>query len=58
MAHDPVEQGQDKYNSFLSSMFILITGVSGREMLILLLYFLLYGELLKQKLQTKKLSNH
>ena len=39
MAHDPVEQGQDKYNSFLSSMFILITDVSGREMLILLLYF-------------------
>ena len=39
MAHDPVEQGQDKYNSFLSSMFILITDTSSREMLILLLYF-------------------
>ena len=23
MVHDPVEQGDDKYNSFLSSMFIL-----------------------------------
>ena len=33
MAHDPVEQGQDKYNSFLGSMFILITDVSSREML-------------------------
>ena len=35
MAHDPVEQGQDKYSSFLSSMFILITDVSGREILLL-----------------------
>ena len=25
MVHDPVEQGDDKYNSFLSSMFILRT---------------------------------
>ena len=23
MVHDPAEQGDDKYNSFLSSMFIL-----------------------------------
>ena len=39
MVHDPVEQGHDKYNSFLSSMFILRADVSGTEMLILLLYF-------------------
>ena len=41
MVHDPVEQGDDKYNSFLSSMFILSADVhvSGTEMLILLLYF-------------------
>ena len=39
MVHDPVEQGDDKYNSFLSSMFILRAGASGTEMLILLLYF-------------------
>ena len=39
MVHDPVEQGDDKYNSFLSSMFILTADVSGTEMLILLLYF-------------------
>ena len=29
MVHDPVEQGDDKYNSFLSSMFILIADASG-----------------------------
>ena len=40
MVHDPVEQGDDKYNSFLSSMFILRADVSGTEMLILLLYFI------------------
>ena len=43
MVHDPVEQGDDKYNSFLRSMFILIADASGTnggtEMLILLLYF-------------------
>ena len=39
MVHDPVEQGDDKYNSFLSSMFILRADASGTEMLILLLYF-------------------
>ena len=39
MVHDPVEQGHDKYNSFLSSMFILIADASRTEMLILLLYF-------------------
>ena len=43
MVHDPVEQGDDKYNSFLSSMFIFIADASstngGTEMLILLLYF-------------------
>ena len=39
MVHDPVEQGDDKYNSFLGSMFILRADVSGTEMLILLLYF-------------------
>ena len=41
MVHDPVEQGDDKYNSFLSSMIILRADVhvSGTEMLILLLYF-------------------
>ena len=39
MVHHPVEQGDDKYNSFLSSMFILRANVSGTEMLILLLYF-------------------
>ena len=39
MVHDPVEQGHDKYNSFLSSMFILRADPSGTEMLILLLYF-------------------
>ena len=38
MVHDPVEQGDDKYNSFLSSMSIL-RAASGTEMLILLLYF-------------------
>ena len=37
MVHDPVEQGHDKYNSFLSSMFILRADASGTEMLILLL---------------------
>ena len=39
MVHDPVEQGDDKYNSFLSLMFILRADASGTEMLILLLYF-------------------
>ena len=39
MVHDPVEQSDDKYSSFLSSMFILIADASGTEMLILLLYF-------------------
>ena len=39
MVHDPVEQGDDKYNSFLSSMFILRADTSGTEMLILLSYF-------------------
>ena len=39
MVHDPVEQGDDKCNSFLSSMFILRADPSGTEMLILLLYF-------------------
>ena len=39
MVHDLVEQGDDKYNSFLSSMFILGADASGTEMLILLLYF-------------------
>ena len=39
MVHDPVEQGHDKYNPFLSSMFILRADASGTEMLILLLYF-------------------
>ena len=39
MVHDPVEQGDDKYNSFLSSMFILRADASATEMLILLLYF-------------------
>ena len=36
MVHDPVEQGDDKYNSFLSSMFILRADESGTQMLILL----------------------
>ena len=39
MVDDPVEQGDDKYNSFLSSMFILEADASGTEILILLLYF-------------------
>ena len=39
MVHDPVEQGDDKYNSFLSSMFILRADASDTEMLILSLYF-------------------
>ena len=39
MVHDPVEQGHDKYNSFLSSMFILKGDASSTEILILLLYF-------------------
>ena len=38
MVHDPVEQAHEKYNSFLSSMFILGAGASGNETLILLLY--------------------
>ena len=29
MVHDPVEQGDDKYNSFLSSMFVLRADASG-----------------------------
>ena len=33
MVHDPVEQGDDKYNSFLTA------DASGTEMLTLLLYF-------------------
>ena len=32
MVHDPVEQGDDKYNSFLCSMFILRADTSGTEM--------------------------
>ena len=39
MVHDPIEQGDDKYNSFLSSMLILRADASDTEMLILLLYF-------------------
>ena len=39
MVHDPVEQGHEKYHSFLSSMFILRADASGTEILILLLYF-------------------
>ena len=39
MVYDPVEQDHDKYNSFLSSMFILRADASGTEILILLLYF-------------------
>ena len=39
MVHDSVEQGDYKYNSFLTSMFILRADVSGTEMLIILLYF-------------------
>ena len=34
MVHDPVGQGDDKYNSFLSSMFILREDASGTEMFI------------------------
>ena len=57
MVHDPDEQGDDKYNSFLSSMFILRADASGTEMLILLLYFnsssagFTYCYSLKHKLQ-------
>ena len=39
MVHDPIGQGHEKYNSFLSSMFILRADASGTEILILLLYF-------------------
>ena len=39
MVHDPVQQGHHKYNSFLTSMFILREDASGTEILILLLYF-------------------
>ena len=39
MVHDPLEQGHDKYNSFLNSMFILRAEGSGTKILILLLYF-------------------
>ena len=35
----PVEQGHDKYNSFLISMFILRADASGTEMLILIFVF-------------------
>ena len=42
MIHDPVEQGHDKYNSFLSlsstSSFQPKADTSGTEILILLLY--------------------
>ena len=37
MVHDPVEQGDDKYNSFLSSMLILRADASVTKILILLL---------------------
>ena len=39
MVHGPVKQGHKKYNSFMSSMFILRADASGTEILILLLYF-------------------
>ena len=39
MVHDPVQQGHNKHNSFLSSMFMLRADVNGTEMLILLYYF-------------------
>ena len=39
MVNDPLKQSHNKYNSFLSSMFILRADASGTEMLILLLYF-------------------
>ena len=39
MVHDSVEQGHDKYNSFLSSIVILRADTGGIEILILLLYF-------------------
>ena len=39
MVDDPLKQSHNKYNSFLSSMFILRADASGTEMLILLLYF-------------------
>ena len=39
MVHDPVEQGHEKYNSFLSSVFILRADASGSEISILLLCF-------------------
>ena len=39
MVHGPVEKGHEKYNSFLSSMFILRADASGTEILILSLYF-------------------
>ena len=31
MVHDPVEQGDDKYNSFLSSMFVFRADASGTK---------------------------
>ena len=42
MAHDPVEQGHHKYNSFLSSVFILRADAKWYRILILLLYYLFY----------------
>ena len=39
MVHDLVEQGHEKYNSFLSLMFILRADATGTKILILLLYF-------------------
>ena len=39
MVHDSVEQGHDKYNSFLSSTFVLRADASDTGMLTLLLYF-------------------
>ena len=38
MVPDPVEQGHDKYNSFLSSMFILRADASGAEILIIIVF--------------------
>ena len=32
MVHDPVEQGDHKYNSFLSSIFILRADAGGTQM--------------------------
>ena len=63
MVHDPVEQGDDKYNSFLSSMFILRADASSTEMLILLLSFnsssirFTYGYSLEHKLQYNQIMS-